>query len=62
MQIFLHWTCVSYTRCVLVFVFLGPGVKLSERGHVLMSPERCAFSFESVDLFAEDEEDDIFHP
>ncbi|TNM87794.1 CTD small phosphatase-like protein 2-B isoform X1 [Takifugu flavidus] len=45
--------------------FLTPSkenVTVSDRGNVLMSPEQCVFSLGSIDLLAEDEEEDIFNP
>lgn len=51
--------------CFLFYVhacFLCPDMTFSDRGNVLMSPEQCVFSFGSIDLLAEDEEDDIFNP
>lgn len=56
---------VSHTRPVFLTLrvcFLCPDVTVSDRGNVLMSPEQCVFSLGSIDLLAEDEEEDIFNP
>lgn len=57
-----HTTPISSITHVPVFVFFCPDVEFSDRGHVLMSPEQCAFSFGSIDPLAEDEEDNVFNP